>query len=198
MDAAKLSAARQDDASFAKLIIDPNMPELLEYLRGGLRRCGLPDVDAESIAGEVFLAVKGSIENFAPGSPFTPWLRGIARFKLVDHLRKEFARRDRAAGGSDVDDRLGTIAVQVDSGLSTREYREWLLRRIEEVAREKLAPREYQVFGLSIIQDLSSDEVAERLNTTANNVRVTKTRCLKKLREVLEEDLGSTVWTLFR
>jgi RNA polymerase sigma-70 factor (ECF subfamily) len=53
--------------------------------------------DVDDIAQEVFLAVFHSLNSFRHGDDFGAWIRGIARNKLHDHLRR-LARRNRVMG----------------------------------------------------------------------------------------------------
>jgi RNA polymerase sigma-70 factor (ECF subfamily) len=51
--------------------------------------------DVDDLAQEVFLAAFRNLHAFRRGDDFGAWLRGIARHKLYDHLRRS-ARRNRA------------------------------------------------------------------------------------------------------
>jgi RNA polymerase sigma-70 factor (ECF subfamily) len=53
--------------------------------------------DVDDVAQEVFLAVFRSLDTFRHGDDFAAWVRGIARNKLHDHLRRS-ARRNRVMG----------------------------------------------------------------------------------------------------
>jgi RNA polymerase sigma-70 factor (ECF subfamily) len=51
--------------------------------------------DVDDLAQEVFLAAYRNLDTFQRGDDFGAWLRGIARHKLLDHVRRS-ARRNRA------------------------------------------------------------------------------------------------------
>ena len=51
--------------------------------------------DVDDLAQEVFLAAFCNLHTFRRGEDFGAWIRGIARNKLHDHLRRS-ARRNRA------------------------------------------------------------------------------------------------------
>jgi len=53
--------------------------------------------DVDDIAQEVFLAAFRTLDTFRHGDDFGAWIRGIARHKLHDHLRR-FARHNRLLG----------------------------------------------------------------------------------------------------
>src|SRR5689334_3741572 len=65
------------------------------YYRTRLSRAGRGSSDAEDLVQETLMAVHARRESYDPEQPFTPWLYAIARYKLIDHLR-----RSRAAAGN--------------------------------------------------------------------------------------------------
>jgi RNA polymerase sigma-70 factor (ECF subfamily) len=82
--------ARGNQAAFRRLVRAYSL-SLRSYLASHLHR--LDDVD--DLAQEVFLAAFVNLHAFRRGENFSAWLRGIARNKLHDHLRRT-ARRNRA------------------------------------------------------------------------------------------------------
>jgi RNA polymerase sigma-70 factor (ECF subfamily) len=61
--------------------------------RRGLGRAGLPVEEAEDIVQEILLAIHLKRETWDDNLPFGPWLRAIARNKLIDAMRRR-GRRD--------------------------------------------------------------------------------------------------------
>ena len=51
------------------------------------RRCP-PGVDAEDLVQETLIAVHTRRATYDPGQPFTAWAYAIARYKLIDQLRR--------------------------------------------------------------------------------------------------------------
>jgi RNA polymerase sigma-70 factor (ECF subfamily) len=82
--------ARGNRDAFWGIVRAYSLP-LRSYLAGQTHN--LDDVD--DLAQEVFLAAFRSLDTFGRGDDFGAWLRGIARHKLYDHLRRS-ARRHRA------------------------------------------------------------------------------------------------------
>lgn len=65
------------------------LKELSTHLRSYFRRHlgGLPD-DIEDLVQEVLLAVHNQRHTYDPAQPFTAWAYAIARYKMVDLLRR--------------------------------------------------------------------------------------------------------------
>jgi RNA polymerase sigma-70 factor (ECF subfamily) len=82
--------ARGNRDAFRRIVRAYGLP-LRSYLASQIHN--LDDVD--DLAQEVFLAAFRSLHAFRRGDDFGAWLRGIARHKLHDHLRRS-ARRNRA------------------------------------------------------------------------------------------------------
>ena len=70
------------------------LKELSAHLRSFLRRrlVSLPD-DVEDIVQESLLAVHNQRHTYDPGQPVSAWVQAIARYKLVDLLRRHILPR---------------------------------------------------------------------------------------------------------
>jgi RNA polymerase sigma-70 factor (ECF subfamily) len=69
------------------------LKELSAHLRNFLRRrlVSLPD-DVEDLVQESLLAVHNQRHTYNPGQPVSAWVQAIARYKLVDLLRRRAAK----------------------------------------------------------------------------------------------------------
>jgi RNA polymerase sigma-70 factor (ECF subfamily) len=69
------------------------LQELSAHLRKFLRRrlISLPD-DVEDLVQESLLAVHNQRHTYDPGQPLSAWVQAIARYKLVDLLRRRAGR----------------------------------------------------------------------------------------------------------
>jgi RNA polymerase sigma-70 factor (ECF subfamily) len=105
--------------------------------------------------------------------PIEPWLRAIARYKLVDHLRRR-GFHDHL----DIDDYADEVAVTadadaaVDSGALLASLPERQRRIVEEIS----------------LEGRRAAEVAERLGMSEGAVRVTLHRALKALAAAYRRD----------
>ena len=51
------------------------------------------DADVEDLVQETLIAIHTKRATYDPGLPFTAWLHAIARYRLIDFLRREGRRR---------------------------------------------------------------------------------------------------------
>lgn len=77
---------------------------LRAFLRGRLSR--LPD-EVEDLVQETLLAVHNTRHTYDAGQPLTAWVHAIARYKLIDLLRR---RAGRDALNDPLDDELNVFA----------------------------------------------------------------------------------------
>src|SRR5215471_21818879 len=72
------------------------LTQLSLHLRAFFRRrmSGLPD-DVEDLVQETLLAVHNQRHTYDPKQPLTAWVYAIAKYKLMDLLRRRAARDSR-------------------------------------------------------------------------------------------------------
>ena len=100
-------AALDGDSAAYRRFLDAIGGRLRGYLRQMLARSGRHEPsEAEDVLQEVLLALHLSRHTYDPASPVTAWAHAIARYKLVDHLR----RTGRHAGGLPLDDEAFDLA----------------------------------------------------------------------------------------
>src|SRR5258706_3203462 len=94
------------DAAAYRIFLD----ELTTHLRSYLRRRlgGLPE-EVEDLLQELLLAVHNKRHTYGPKQPLTPWVQAIARYKLVDLLRRR-SRRDVLTDPLEEDDQVFAAA----------------------------------------------------------------------------------------
>jgi RNA polymerase sigma-70 factor (ECF subfamily) len=90
------------DAAAYRIFLDELMTHLRSYLRR--RLSGLPD-ELEDLVQELLLAVHNKRHTYDPKQPLTAWVQAIARYKLVDLLRRR-SRGDVLTDPLDEDDQV--------------------------------------------------------------------------------------------
>ena len=56
------------------------------------RRMTGREADVEDLVQETLIAIHRKQASYDPALPFTAWLHGIARYRLIDYLRREYRR----------------------------------------------------------------------------------------------------------
>jgi RNA polymerase sigma-70 factor, ECF subfamily len=83
-----MRAANKGDAAAYNRLLTSLAPALRSIARRGLARAGLSVDDAEDVVQEILLAVHLKRETWDPSLPLGPWVRAIARNKLIDAMRR--------------------------------------------------------------------------------------------------------------
>ena len=160
-------AALQGDAALYQMLLR----ELTRHLRGYyLRRLG-PDA-AEDAVQETLIAIHTRRGTYDPARPFTAWVYGIARYKLMDVYRRE--RRGRTVS---LDAAAELFAADETEEAGVKRDVEKLLAKLPE-AKRKLV-RAVKLDGESIA------DTAARTGLSEVSVKVTVHRALKFLGEQL-------------
>jgi RNA polymerase sigma-70 factor (ECF subfamily) len=76
------------DAAAHRTLLDRLSRRLRAYYKGRLARIGRSATEAEDLVQEALLAIHNQRHTYEPGEPLTPWVHAIARYKLIDHLRR--------------------------------------------------------------------------------------------------------------
>jgi len=90
------------NAAAYRIFLDELTPHLRSYLRRRLG--GLPE-EIEDLLQELLLAVHNKRHTYDPKQPLTAWVQAIARYKLVDLLRRR-SRSEALTDPLDEDDQM--------------------------------------------------------------------------------------------
>jgi RNA polymerase sigma-70 factor (ECF subfamily) len=155
------------------------------------RRQGLQPSDAEDVMQEVFLTVAAKVGSFRrerPEDTFRGWLWVITRHKLGHWIRRQRAR-EHAAGGTDAQRRLLSAAPPEEDATSGPGNGPaavaGLYQRALQLIRTEFEDRSWEIFRRLVLEGQRAADVAADLGMTRNAVYVTKSRILRRLREVL-------------
>ena len=123
--------------------------------------------EAEDLTQDIFLKLFRSLSTFDRRANFSTWLISVSRNLCIDHYRS--VRREREAVNPDVD--VVTLAHPATAdnpqSLIERRDRVALLRE----ALDKLAPSLRDAVMLRDIQELSYQEIADRLHVPEGTVK---------------------------
>jgi len=158
------------------------------------RRFGCDTHATADCVQEVFTAVYKSLGRYQPGEragSFRAWLWTITANKLRDRLRAE-RPHDRARGGSSAMMGLHAIAdpndamaeIPDDEPTSSDELRGLMVRAMEQV-RAEFEPKTWDIFIRSVVDQLSTQAVAQQYQITEATVRKIRSRIMRRLRKQL-------------
>lgn len=146
------------------------------YLRGYFgRRIGAAAAEVEDLVQETLLAVHLKRDSYDRSLPFTPWAYALARYKLIDHLR----RRSRSIQVPHED--AGALFAAEDA-------EERALRTDLERLLQRLPDRQRSLIEDVKLQGLSVEEAAHKRGVTAVSARVMLHRSLKWLSQALRDE----------
>jgi RNA polymerase sigma-70 factor, ECF subfamily len=131
------------------------------------RRLTGREADVEDLVQETLLAVHRKRASYSPALPYTAWLHGIARYRLIDHLRRAGRR----------------VSVPLeDANLAMEPEADSVLAAIDvETLLADLPAKQATAIRLTRIEGLSTREAAERSGQSEPAVKVNVHRGLGRL-----------------
>src|SRR5262249_55369930 len=100
-----MRAANGGDAAAYNRVLSRLAPAVRAGARSGLGCAGFSPEEAEEMVQETLLAIHLKRHTWDPSLPLGPWVRAIARNKLIDAMRRR-GRRDHVP----IDDVIDTLA----------------------------------------------------------------------------------------
>lgn len=152
------------------------LPKLRAFVFGAVAPSVAPDV-----LQEVLNAVATSLRSFggATNGEFWSWCYRIARYKIVDHLRRRASDRLQPMGPNElrqlVD--LSPSPVRTAGVKHDLEYAMKLLTSVK--------PECHALLWAHYVQDLDYADIAEERGTTYDAVRMKISRCLDEARALV-------------
>lgn len=134
--------------------------------------------DAEDLLQEVFLVITRKANEFEEGTNFFAWACTIARFKLLELLR----RRSRSQA-------LSEEVIESLCAIEPEPYFDDSRVAILQHCLEQLAPKARQMMFLRYYGEHSPAQIARLVSWTPNAVRVALSRARTVLQECLERRL---------
>jgi len=166
-------------------------------------KAGLSDVEAQDVVQETIIAVARKIGEFkadpAHGS-FSAWLMQLTRWRIVDRWRTrqvEFARNAassarKTSSSNDDTNSTGTLERIPDpagvalEGIWAEEWQKHLIAAALEQVKQQVSARQFQMFDLHAMQNLSAQKTAATLQTSVASVYMAKHRISRLLKRELK------------
>ncbi len=151
------------------------LKSLSSHLRAFLRRrlARLPD-DVEDLVQETLLAMHNQRHTYSPDQPLTAWVHAIAKYKLIDHLRR---RSSRDALNDPLDEETGLFVAADTEASDARRDLKRLLDALPEHYRVPITCMKLE--GLSVM------ETAARTGMSESLVKVNVHRGMKALARMI-------------
>lgn len=164
-----------DETAYRRLLL-ALAPWLRAVTRRGLARTRSGSADAEDVVQEILLAIHLKRHTWDESRSITPWMRAIARNKLIDHLRRRGARIDVPIDG-------------LEDILSAEEEKPPVETRDVEPYLAGLPVRQRDVVHCILREEISIGETAARLKITEGAVRVALHRGLAAVARGYRRDM---------
>ena len=162
-------AGLDGDAAAHKALLTRLSANLRAYFKTHLARIGKGPADAEDLVQETLIALHTRRHTYDRSKPLTPWVYAIARYRLVDFLRRtRTSMKDVTIDEADqvpADDDPSSV----ESGLDL------------EKLMAQLTPKARQAIQFVKLEGLSVAEAAARSRMSESAVKVSVHRGLKAL-----------------
>jgi RNA polymerase sigma-70 factor (ECF subfamily) len=169
-----MAKAQQGDAAAYRKVLEQLAALARRYVRHALgRRYGLDAGDCEDVVQEILLAVHNKRHTHDPKQFLLPWFYGIARYKVIDEIRRLTAARkvESYTEELEVEGRTEDVGARMD------------VRRL----LQELPAKQRKVLQLVKLDGLSVQEASGRTGYSESDVRVSVHRALKALRKRITE-----------
>ncbi len=129
----------------------------------------------EDVTQEVLIGLHNARATYRSSQPFSAWLFAIARYKLIDHLRKHQRSTAKEADLTEFETFLTDGANSPEWGATIKHDLAYALNQLPD--------KQQHVLKLMKIEGHSVQETAESLGMSASAVKVTAHRALKTLQK---------------
>jgi RNA polymerase sigma-70 factor (ECF subfamily) len=163
-----LAGLRGDAAAYRELLTRLSA-NLRGYYKGRLARIGRGAAEAEDLTQEALMAIHTRRHTYQPDAPLLPWVHAIARYKLIDYLR----RTRITAADLPIKDAENFLAQDDHVGAESA----YDLKRLMNELPEKMR----RAIQLVKLDGLSVAEAAHRSGMSESDVKISVHRGLKTL-----------------
>jgi RNA polymerase sigma-70 factor (ECF subfamily) len=168
------------DAAAHRMLLSRLSGHLRAYYKGKLSRIGRSATEAEDLTQDALMAIHTQRHTYHPTEPLTPWVHAIARYKLIDYLRRTRASRVDVP----IDDPKEVMARDDHIGTESAYDLSKLLTRLP--AKMRHAIESMKLEGLSVA------EAAARCGMSESDVKVSVHRGLKVLAASIAREKGAS------
>src|SRR5215471_2217937 len=161
--------ALDGDAASYRTLLERLSGQLRTFFKARLNRIGRGPVEAEDLLQETLIAIHTRRHTYDRSQLLTPWLYAIARYRLVDYLR----RTNASIADVPIEDAESVLADDdpsaVESGLDLQKL------------MAQLSPKTRQAIQYVKLDGLSVSEAAARTGMSPSAIKVSVHRGLRAL-----------------
>jgi RNA polymerase sigma-70 factor (ECF subfamily) len=171
--AALMKLAQQGDARSYGSLLTKVAAMMTDFVNKSFAKLGMADAPShEDVVQEILLAIHTKRATYDPARFFLPWMYAIARYKVVDHLRRNGPRRLKTVPLDEEIESLEAIAAEP-------------LGADRDVLAlcESLPPKQREILKLVKLEGLSVAEASARTGYSPADVKVSVHRARRSLRE---------------
>jgi len=136
---------------------------------------------ADDVVQEAFVKAYLAIGSFQPDKPFYPWLSTIARNLAINRINKEDREKPASEYEEIIESQTDGSSNQLDE-IMKKENDKRLMQAVGS-----LAPQFREVFLLRMVENLSYDAIATKLNISTGTVDSRLYRAREKLVNMLKD-----------
>ncbi len=156
------------------------------------RKAGLSDVEAEEVVQETVISVAKQMPRFAAGperGSFKSWLMHLTRRRIADQFRKRppagrFKKSTATeTAGTPIMEKVADPSGLPLESIWEEEWRDHLMKTAMDRVKKTVQPKQFQVFHLLTVKQMSPEAVASLLSLKVANVYLIKHRVAELLKE---------------
>jgi RNA polymerase sigma factor (sigma-70 family) len=152
------------------------------------RRAGLSEDQAADVFQVVFSRAFENLQSISQPERIQAWLVTTAKRETLAMLRQ--GKRTVSISANDDDEDSKPFDIEDESPLPDETLEQLQLQRQLRAAVEQLDPKSQEFVKLVFLQDepLPYSEVAQRLGISEGSIGPTRTRCMEKLRAIMNQN----------
>lgn len=156
-------------------IMDKHAARLIYFIFGFVKKYDV----AEDLAQDVFVYLLLNKEKYNFSCALKTYLYLIARSRAINYLKSNVSRREIPIADYQGQEEIFEIEEKVFDNIRDQNIRD---------AISNLKPKDKQIMYLAKIEEMKIKEIAQVLNMTESNVKVSIHRGMKRLKKILGEE----------
>jgi RNA polymerase sigma factor (sigma-70 family) len=167
-----------------------------KFVYGVAIRSGLSDQEAEDVVQETVLSIAKKMPEFVydpTKCSFKGWLMHVTRLRILDQLRRRQPAFQQAPARDDDTSRTATVERVPDASAAAQQDAVWdeewernLVDAAMERVKLRVKPEHYQIFYLSAVKSLGTNQVAKMLQVNVGQVYLIRHRLAKEVKREVQ------------